>query len=574
MTRPVTPMRTLSLLIATAACSPSEDMGEPLPQREESVLTPGAVDPGTVARLAVAHFDAHRAEGLAPGTTFGVRRVVTDGQGRAHVRLQQRHGAVAVLGGEAIVHLAADGSFRRVTDDLVRDLNVDTTAEVTPAAAIATATAAVGEPDSDAPPIPPQLLIVRHEGSDHLVYRVRLRRLSDADRPAIFVVFIDAHTGDEVFRYDDRQPVALIDDDAATFDTQGGIDYFGAVIADSSDPVANDAHVHVGHSLEYFAATFGRDSFDGAGARVDAYVHFAVDFVDAFWDGQRLTFGDGDGVIAGPLTVLDVVAHEFTHGVTTYSAGLLYLNESGALNEATSDIFAAAVEAFVNEAVDVDTWRVGEDAWTPGVEGDALRYMHSPTLDGWSRDHYSTRYVGPVDNGGVHWNSGIANLFFFLLAQGGQHPNPAHQTGVVTGIGLQPAAQIWYAALVNEMTPQTTFAEARVATLAACVDLYGAGAVPCTSVGQAWCEVGVGGDACLAVGSCGEQCGVQSADGCFCDPLCVQWGDCCPDYEQLCLAGTPSCVGFCGEQSPGDCWCEPSCQQFGDCCPDFAEACG
>ena len=259
--------------------------------------------------------------------------------------------------------------------------------------------------------------------------------------------------------------------------------------------------------------------------------------------------------------------------MTSQTAGLVYFGESGALNEATSDILAAATEAFMDGNVGPTIWMTGEDAWTPAVAGDALRYMNDPSADGISRDHYSTRYLGPADNGGVHWNSGIGNLFFYLLSQGGDHPDPAHRLQTVDGIGIETAAQIWYAALSYEMTPNTSFEEARVATLAACEDLLGAEAPECESVADAWCEVGVGGAACDPGASCDGYCGGVAPGGCYCDPLCIQFGDCCGDHADVCLVGTPSCAGHCGEQSPAECWCDAGCTTYMDCCEDYADVC-
>ncbi len=568
----------VALLALAAACGSPPDQGE-LSEAELDTSTDDDLgvrlqqqDPDAAERLALRRIASERDQDER--VTFHARRVEFDHRGRAHVRLEQRFGSLRVHGAEAIVHFSEDGSLTRVTDALVRGIDIDTIPRLSAREATELAVMETGGPGrmSDAPQT--ELLILRQDEDDHLAYRVEIRQLEPGADPAIPVLFIDAHTGAILNRYNNLKDVILADAEAATFDMQNGINYAAAVPADSSDLVANDAQVHAKQTLAFFSDWLGRDSFDGAGARVDSYVHFFVDYVNAFWDGQRLTFGDGDGVTAGPLTSLDIVSHEFGHGVTQYTANLIYQNESGALNEATSDIFAAATEAYVDGGVTADTWKVGEDAWTPGVAGDALRYMNNPTIDGWSRDHYSTRYQGGLDNGGVHWNSGIANLFFVLLAQGGDHPNPVHRLNTVDAIGLLPATQIWYAALVNEMTVTTNFAQAREATLTACLELFGLGATQCASVGDAWCEVGVGGASCSPANSCADHCDGQAPGGCFCDSLCWQFGDCCDDYAPECLEGALTCVGSCGEQSPGECWCHASCVEFGDCCPDYEQVCG
>ncbi|MBM4381516.1 MAG: M4 family metallopeptidase, partial [Deltaproteobacteria bacterium] len=205
----------------------------------------------------------------------------------------------------------------------------------------------------------------------------------------------------------------------------------------------------------------------------------------------QMVYGDGDGDELGPLALaLDITAHELTHAVTDATAGLVYQNEPGALNEAMSDIFAAAAESWARGGVvDSRTWGVGEEIYTPGTAGDALRYMASPTADGMSRDYYPQRYTGGQDNGGVHLNSGIANLAFQLLVTGGRHPRNATQVQVA-GMGMAKAQAIFYRALTAYLVSTSNFAAARVATRQAAQDLYGAEAA--LSVEQAWAAVGVG----------------------------------------------------------------------------------
>jgi hypothetical protein len=185
---------------------------------------------------------------------------------------------------------------------------------------------------------------------------------------------------------------------------------------------------------------------------------------------------------------LDVTVHELTHAVTSSESNLTYSNESGALNEGMSDIFAAYCESWTRSwATDADVWKIGEDIWTPGTAGDALRYMANPTQDGSSKDYYPERYTGTSDNGGVHWNSGIANLAFKLLSTGGTHPR-GKTTTVVTGLGVQQAGAIFYKANTDLMTASTTFAQAKTYTEQAATSL----GYSTASVTQAWQAVGVG----------------------------------------------------------------------------------
>ncbi len=212
---------------------------------------------------------------------------------------------------------------------------------------------------------------------------------------------------------------------------------------------------------------------------------------NAYWNGSQMVFGDGDGSTFSPLSgALDVVAHELTHAVTENTANLNYSYESGALNEAMSDILGAATEEWIDGSISSNTWKIGEDIYTPGTSGDALRYMNNPTADGQSYDYYPERYTGSQDNGGVHLNSGIANLAFYLLSQGGTHPRGKTSVSVPAQ-GIVKARAVFYRALSVYMTSSTNFEGARNASAQAAQDLYGSGAYD--SMHKAWDAVGVPG---------------------------------------------------------------------------------
>ncbi|XXF76215.1 M4 family metallopeptidase [Myxococcaceae bacterium GXIMD 01537] len=268
------------------------------------------------------------------------------------------------------------------------------------------------------------------------------------------------------------------------------------VWGEATDPerarAAVDAHFGAAMTYDMLKNVLGRDSLDGAGEKLVSYVHISKNFVNAYWDGEKMSYGDGDGVDAGPLTALDIAGHEIAHGLTERTAGLIYRNESGALNEAMSDIFGAGVEWYAaqkNPGVKFN-WTVGETAWTPGNGSeDGLRYMNDPTKDGVSKDYYPTRYAGGSDNGGVHLNSGIANNAFYLLANGGT--NRSSGIEVKDAIGMEKGLKIYYRALAHYMTPNTNFAQARTATIQAATDLYGANSVEVQKVKESWTAVGV-----------------------------------------------------------------------------------
>ena len=261
-----------------------------------------------------------------------------------------------------------------------------------------------------------------------------------------------------------------------------------------------DAHYAAVQFLGLLKQVFARDSIDGKGQQLLSNVHVRESFVNAYWDGDTMNYGDGDGRVAGPMVDRDVGGHEITHGLTQHTSGLIYRNESGALNEAGSDIIGSAglswfMRGMKDQGIDRD-YLLGEDSFTPGKEGDAWRYMDNPTRDkatrgntNYSRDNYKDLYKGGGDNGGVHINSGIANNFFFLLAAGGE--NSTSKLKIEKGIGMEKALRIYYRAHTVYFTPSTTFAQARVGWEKAAADLYGADSAELATVRDAATAVGI-----------------------------------------------------------------------------------
>ena len=261
------------------------------------------------------------------------------------------------------------------------------------------------------------------------------------------------------------------------------------------DASAQRAHDGAATVYDYYLSRFNRDSINGSGLTMVSSVHLGNNVANAYWTGSQMLYGDGDGQQLADLTLsFDVIGHELTHGVTQYTAGLIYANASGALNEAWSDILGVASKAYRDNTTTAD-WKLAEESYTPGVSGDAMRYMDNPTKDNYSKDWWPERipYVNNPSNsndqGGVHGNSGIANLAFALLTDGGSHPR-GKSSAQVSGVGLLKSEQIFYRALTTYMNQNTNFAGARTATAQAALDLYGNSAK--TSVETAWCAVGVG----------------------------------------------------------------------------------
>lgn len=213
------------------------------------------------------------------------------------------------------------------------------------------------------------------------------------------------------------------------------------------DPVTGDDGVNetydaAGAVRDYYKNRLGRHSIDNLGMNQIHNVHFGENYMNAFWDGSQMTYGDGDGMIFVSFTKdPDVVAHELTHGVTQYTASLVYYGQSGALNESMSDVFGTVIQQAIDgkTAHDAD-WLIGNGIMGPELYGESLRSMKAPgtAYDNYimgkdpQPDHLSRYYIGPADNQGVHINSGIPNRAFYLVAM---------------DIGTDKAALIWYATL-------------------------------------------------------------------------------------------------------------------------------
>ena len=250
---------------------------------------------------------------------------------------------------------------------------------------------------------------------------------------------------------------------------------------------AVDVHWGVRRVYNYFKNTHDRLSYDGNNAflqsRINAQFWTGSGYSpnNASWNGYEMAYGNGDGSTFRPLVDLDITAHELTHGVTEYTAGLIYQNASGALNEAVSDIMAVMV--------DRDDWKIGEQSYTPGTSGDALRYMNNPPA-GNQPDNYGSRYTGTGDRGGVHINSGIFNKAAYMMAAGGTFRGVS-----VSGIGRGRTERIWYRALSRYFGSSTGYSGARSGCIQAASDLYGANSWITNSVRNAFASVGIGAQA-------------------------------------------------------------------------------
>ncbi|MGC8915842.1 MAG: M4 family metallopeptidase [Thermoanaerobaculum sp.] len=501
---------------------------------------PQAVREATAVAVQFVQREAPRVVGLAPGEALALRTADHDGAGMVHVRLDHRVRGVRVVGGEVIVHVNAASRKIVGLSNFRRQVNVE---DVTPrlgesdAVGLAWSLMAPAAAPAEAPEA--ELVLYPTNGSYRLAWVVKMFMENEVEEPRAEAFVIDAKTGEVIERWNDLHTakpggdptpgsgspavgtaktlylgqLSLNTEFYSSANTYGMVDRTrgnayttdmknrqagsGSLFLDPDNTwgdftnsdratAGTDAHLGMAYTWDYFKNVHGRNGIYNDGAGAFSRVHYGRNYNNAFWsDSCRcMTYGDGDGSVLSPLVSLDVAGHEMSHGVTSATANLQYSGESGGLNEATSDIFGTAVEFYANNPNDPPDWWIGETVYTPNKAGDALRYMDDPKKDGRSIDHYSL-YTNGLD---VHYSSGIANNFFYLLAHGGTNRTSGLS---VTGIGLAKAERIWYVALTGYMTSTTTFSQARQATIQAATQLFGASSVEVQRVKDAWTAVGV-----------------------------------------------------------------------------------
>ncbi len=454
-------------------------------------------------QMALADFGATGDEALE------VTRVATDDLGKVHVRFDQFLNGLRVVGAEMVVHAeAATGDVYAVNGDFAPAADV-----APPSAAPATLDALdpnladaglggdqVGEPE--------KLYFYDAEtGVTHLTWKVRVRGTEDErgffdhdvylDAASYEVVAVDAHLKTAKSRNTHDATGSVVTGTGIT-----GLP--GTLVCNESttscgDDSAQRAHDGAGEVYDYYQTRFSRDSLNDSGMTLVSSVHVGSNWPNAAWYSNQMVYGDGDGTNLDDLTKsFDVIAHELGHGVTDFESDLIYQKEPGALNEAWSDIFGVSADSFRRGGViDASTWLLGEEVFTPGTPGDALRYMNDPDTDGYSKGYYPERLFsgfcipsGSNDYCGVHGNSGIANLAYYLLVEGGTHPR-GKTSVVVPAIGMADAEQIFYRAQTTYLVSSSNFEAARNATAQAAADLYTQTEVD--AVHAAWCAVGVPG---------------------------------------------------------------------------------
>ncbi|WP_031087558.1 M4 family metallopeptidase [Streptomyces sp. NRRL WC-3549] len=475
--------------------------------------------------------------GLGATEKLVVRDVVQDVDGTTHTRYERTLDGLPVLGGDLVVAESKAGKTQGVTKaskaTSAQLKAVSTTADVAPATAekqALTAAAADGSKSTEASAAPRKVVWLA-SGTPQLAYETVVGGLQHDGTPNELHVITDATTGAKLYEWQAIEngigntqysgQVTLgtsgsgssynLTDSARgnhkTYNLNHGSSGTGTLFSGTDDVWGNgnptnvetaaaDAHYGAAETWDFYKNVMGRTGIRGDGVGAYSRVHYGNNYVNAFWTDSCfcMTYGDGSGN-AAPLTSLDVAAHEMTHGVTSNTAGLNYSGESGGLNEATSDILAAGVEFYSDTAQDPGDYLVGEKIDING-NGTPLRYMDKPSKDGASKDYWSSS-LGSVD---VHYSSGPANHFFYLLAEGSgaktvngvSYNSPTYDGLPVTGIGRDKALQIWFKALTTKFTSTTNYAAARTGTLAVAGELYGTSSAEYTAVANAWAAINVG----------------------------------------------------------------------------------
>ncbi|MER7869565.1 M4 family metallopeptidase [Streptomyces cellulosae] len=473
--------------------------------------------------------------GLGAKEKLIVKDVVKDVDGTVHTRYERTYDGLPVLGGDLVVHEPAGGA-RTVTKAVKTSVAV---ASVTPKVAAGkaeaqalAAAAKAGSERTDADSAP-RKVIWAAEGTPVLAYETVVGGLQEDGTPNELHVITDATTGEKLHEwqavhtgtgkslysgtvtlgtYKSGSTYQLYDTSRGghkTYNLARGTSGTGTLFTDADDTwgtgtasssssdqtAAVDAAYGAQITWDFYKNTFGRNGIRNDGKAAYSRVHYGSSYVNAFWQDSCfcMTYGDGSGN-THPLTSLDVAGHEMSHGVTSVTAGLNYSGESGGLNEATSDIFGTGAEFYAANSTDKGDYLIGEKINING-DGTPLRYMDKPSKDGASKDYWSSS-LGSVD---VHYSSGPANHFFFLLAEGSgaktingvSYNSPTYDGSTVTGIGRAKALQIWYKALTTYFTSTTNYKAARTGTLNAASALYGSGSTEYKAVDAAWKAINV-----------------------------------------------------------------------------------
>ena len=422
-----------------------------------------------------------RAELRADGSeALKLRKSSNDAaRGVSHHRMTQTIDGLEVIGGEMILHVDnATSQVLSIDTQFLSGTGLPRTPAIEGSKAIGMALKALRAVNAE-PSDKPKLAFARTaDGKGHLVWVARVRYTDPQGIEQLDDILASAVTGQLVQRVP-RRHHALVRQvnhgrTGELLIREGGT---------TTDISAAHCYQFSGDTYNYLWNAFGRDSYTGRGSTMQCYVHANVD--NGYYEEGAVYLSDGDGFYYGDLSnARDVVAHEWGHGVVEFEANL-HNGEAGMMNEMMADVIGAAVEASIT-GVTPNTWKVAEDAYTPGTPGDAVRYMNDPALDGGSPDFYPEL----LERHGAHEGAGIGNLAFYLLAAGGTHPR-GKTTDFVQGIGIGPATKIYYLALRDYLLNNDGYIAAKQKMARVAQEQYGEGSIEQLSVCNAWTAVGV-----------------------------------------------------------------------------------
>ncbi|MBX3211004.1 MAG: peptidase M4 family protein [Labilithrix sp.] len=444
-----------------------------------------------------------------PALELGLPRTETDELGMTHARFQQMVRGVPVAGAELMAHYDAAGRLTSIDANYVAELDA---VDVNPAFSASDALSMVKADilarsvvaEASLETVEEKLVVYASNENltrPTLAYQYKVRAMAAAE-PAIWVVTVDAKTGDILHRYNNLQTVEGqgngVLGDTKQFQVSTGNGAFVMTDASSGAQIrtltaaqqqvrgtavtsqsqnswdtgvpgagaAVDAHFNAAAVYKYYKDKHGRNAIDGAGGPLISTVHFGQAYDNAAWDSTGMLYGDG-GQMFRPLSVsIDVVGHEFTHGVIEKTSNLVYENQPGALNEAVADIFGAFIEHELKPDP-VNNWKLGE---TVVKSGGPLRDMKNPGAVSQAQPSHMSRFVNTQqDNGGVHINSGIINNAAFLMTVGGV--NPVSKVEVAFGIGWEKSEKLWYRANARYFMETTNFGQAAQGVLQAAKDI-------------------------------------------------------------------------------------------------------
>ncbi|CAI8729781.1 M4 family metallopeptidase [Chryseobacterium sp. IT-36CA2] len=346
-------------------------------------------------------------------------------------------------------------------------------------------------------------------GTDAIIHEVNTPGTATTGYSGSRSIVADSYNGSYRLRETGRNGGTAVE----TYNLKKGTNYSTAVdftdtdnvwnnVNTNKDQYATDAHWGAEMTLDYYYTKFGRKSIDNNNFAIKSYVHYSTNYFNAFWDGSRMTYGDGSPTTNGgkPLTALDVCGHEITHGMTSKTANLAYQRESGALNEGFSDVFGNSIERWARPTQ--ASWTLGEDfSYVIRDMANPNAYSQPDTYKGkYWKDASSSctpqgnpNLPGYNDSCWVHTNSGVLNFWYYLLVTGGSGTNDNSFAYNVSGIGLDKAGAIAYRTLTTYLTSSSNYANARTYSIQAATDLYGATSNEVTQVKNAWNAVGVGG---------------------------------------------------------------------------------